>query len=149
MISIDVYALKQYKVKSDRINLEGKIARSPATAYTIVQEVLDIEHEASEMFGIVCLTQKNGVAGIHVVSIGSLDAAIVHPREVFKRAILNNAASIICFHNHPSGDPTPSPADLELTKRLVDSGELLGIQVLDHLIIGEGRYISLMDQGLM
>ncbi len=87
--------------------------------------------------------------GINTVSIGSLTGSVVHPREVFKPAILANAASIICGHNHPSGDLEPSNEDRAITKRLVASGRLLGIDVLDHLIIGDELHFSFADNGLM
>jgi RadC-like JAB domain len=84
----------------------------------------------------------------HEVSRGVLDASLVHPREIFKPAVLSNAAAIVIGHNHPSGDPTPSHDDLELTARLVKAGQLLGIEVLDHIIIGhDGRYCSLRELG--
>ena len=82
------------------------------------------------------------------VSVGSLDTSIVHPREAFKEAISSTAASIIFVHNHPSGDPQPSEDDIKLTKRLVEVGELLGIEVLDHIIVGDKGYISLKGKGL-
>lgn len=81
--------------------------------------------------------------------MGTLNASLVHPREVFRAAIKCSSASLICVHNHPSGDPTPSPEDIALTKRLVSAGELVGIEVLDHLVIGDGRFISLKEQGYM
>ncbi len=81
------------------------------------------------------------------VFIGSLNASIVHPREVYKEAIKRSAASIICIHNHPSGDPTPSREDIEVTRRLVECGRLVGIELLDHLIIGDKTYVSLKEKG--
>src|SRR5205085_7409354 len=102
-----------------------------------------------EHFVILMLDQKNQVIGINTVSIGSLTASIVHPRECFKPAILSNAASIICGHNHPSGDPQPSREDRALTTRLVEAGRLLGIQVLDHIIVGRDTYMSFADEGLL
>ncbi len=92
------------------------------------------------------LNTKNNITGINVVSIGSLNSSLVHPREVFKAAILGNAAAIILAHNHPSGDPSPSPEDLEITRRLVEAGKILGIEVLDHVIIGD-RWESLKERG--
>src|SRR5262245_30496797 len=89
-----------------------------------------------EHFLVAMLDQKNKVIGIHTVSMGSLTASVVHPRECFKPAILSNAAAIICGHNHPSGDPHPSLEDRTITTRLVEGGKLLGIMVLDHIIIG-------------
>jgi DNA repair protein RadC len=106
-----------------------------------------LQDEAAEVFGILCLSTKNRVIAYHEVSRGTLDATLVHPREVFKAALLANAAGIIAGHNHPSGDPTPSPDDIALTQRLVAAGTLLGIPVLDHVIIGDGRYVSLKEAG--
>jgi len=94
------------------------------------------------------LDGKNQVLGFNVVSIGSLTAALVHAREVFKPAILGNAAAIILVHNHPSGDPEPSAEDQALTARLKQAGELLGIRVLDHVVIGDdGRHVSMAETG--
>jgi DNA repair protein RadC len=100
-----------------------------------------------EQFLVCCLDAKNVSIGVNVVSIGSLNLSIVHPREVFKPAILLNAAAIIAVHNHPSGDPTPSSEDRTLTTRLREAGDLLGIRLLDHLILGEDRLYSFADQG--
>jgi DNA repair protein RadC len=84
------------------------------------------------------------------VSVGSLNASIVHPRELFKDAIRVSAASLVVVHNHPSGDPTPSGADIQLTRRLVKAGDVLGIELLDHVVIGDGgEYSSLRDMGVM
>jgi len=105
---------------------------------------LDREH-----FDILCLDTKSHVLKIENISIGSLNASIVHPREVFKKAIRCSAAAILLVHNHPSGDPTPSKEDIDVTKRLCESGELLGIKVLDHVIIGNKRFASLKEKGLM
>lgn len=109
-----------------------------------------LEHEDREHFVTLMLDVKNQVIGIHTVSIGNLNSAIVSPREVFKAAILANAASIILGHNHPSGDTTPSPEDLQVTEVLCQAGKLLQIDVLDHVIIGdEGGFCSLRRGGLM
>jgi DNA repair protein RadC len=81
------------------------------------------------------------------ISIGSLNANIVHPREVFRAALIESAAHIIVAHNHPSGDPAPSGEDVEITKKLVDSGKMLGIDVIDHVIIGDGRHFSMKEAG--
>jgi DNA repair protein RadC len=102
-----------------------------------------------EMFAVVLLDGKNQVIGFNVVSVGSLTAALVHPREVFKPAILANAAAIILVHNHPSGDPEPSAEDRAITARLKEAGELLGIRVLDHVVIGDGRHVSFADEQLL
>ena len=101
------------------------------------------------MVGI--LDQKNKMIGINTVSMGSLTASVVHPREVFKPAILSNAAALLCCHNHPSGAPQPSQEDRALTTRLVDVGKLLGINVLDHIILGDGNesYYSFADEQML
>ena len=100
-----------------------------------------------EQFGLVMLDTKHRVLRIKVVSIGSLDTTVVHPGEVFREAAAASAAAIVLFHNHPSGDPTPSPEDLMLTTRLINAGDIMGIDVIDHLILGDGRYFSLLEAG--
>lgn len=105
-------------------------------------EGLDREH-----FLVCGLDAKHRVIGINVVSVGALTLSIVHPREVFKPLIVMNAAAWLCAHNHPSGDPMPSQEDRLLTKRLREAGELLGITLLDHLILGEERHYSFADDG--
>lgn len=102
-----------------------------------------------EHFVILLLNTKNRVLACSTVSIGSLNASIVHPRELFREAISRSAAHIVLVHNHPSGDPTPSPEDVALTRRLVEGGRLLDVGVLDHVIIGDGRYVSLKEQGII
>jgi len=105
---------------------------------------LDREH-----FVVLALDARNRPIGANTVSIGSLSASLVHPREIFKFAILANASSLILAHNHPSGDTAPSRDDIELTRRLVDAGTLIGIEVLDHLVIGGEEFFSLKEKGLM
>ena len=102
-----------------------------------------------EQFIITCLNTKNEPTNISVVSVGTLNKAIVHPKEVFKTAILSNAASSMAFHNHPSGNAEPSQQDIQLTNRLYEAGELLGIKLLDHLIIGDGTFTSLKEKGAL
>ncbi len=102
-----------------------------------------------EYFWTIHLNVRNRVLGVETVSIGSLSETIVHPREVFKGAILSNAASVILVHNHPSGDPMPSPEDISLSRRLVSAGQLMKIEVLDHIVIAGESYSSLKDRGLM
>ena len=92
---------------------------------------------------------KNRVLSIKTVSIGDLSSSIIHPREVFKDAIVASAASLIVAHNHPSGDPTPSADDVAVTKRLMDAGGILGIDLLDHIVIGDGKFVSLKERGLI
>lgn len=105
--------------------------------------------ESREHFVAVLLSTKNHVIKTPVISIGSLNASIVHPRELFREAINARAASVILAHNHPSGDPTPSPEDISLTRKLKDAGQLLDIPVLDHVILGDGKYVSLKDKGIL
>ena len=95
------------------------------------------------------MNTKNQVLAIKTVSIGDLSSSIVHPREVYKDAVLASAATLIIAHNHPSGDPTPSAEDVAVTRRLMDAGEILGIELLDHIIIGDGIFVSLKERGKM
>lgn len=101
--------------------------------------------KAVEHFGVVMLDTKHHVLRIRVLSVGTLDASLVHPREVFREATAASAASIVLFHNHPSGDPTPSPDDVLLTRRLATAGDIMGIPVFDHLVLGDGSYVSLRE----
>jgi DNA repair protein RadC len=119
--------------------------RTPADCAAVCATLL--RDEPCEVFGILCLTTKHRLIAYHEVSRGSLDSTLVHPREVFKAALLANAAAIVLAHNHPSGDPTPSPDDELMTTRLRAAGELLGIVVLDHLVIGDGSYVSFQQMG--
>ncbi|WP_054951466.1 RadC family protein [Numidum massiliense] len=121
--------------------------RSPQDAADLMMD--ELQHLQQEHFVCLFLNTKNEVLAKETVFVGSLNASIVHPREVFKRAISRVSAAIICLHNHPSGDPTPSREDRYVTKRLKQAGELIGIDVLDHIIIGEQRFYSMKDNGLM
>ncbi len=109
-----------------------------------LKEAVQVGHElgldtaADEYFYIMAVDAKGSVVGVHQISHGDLTSTNVHPREVFKRAFLNNAVAIVCLHNHPSGDPTPSRDDRHVTERLITSGKLLGVPVLDHVVIGAG-----------
>jgi DNA repair protein RadC len=102
-----------------------------------------------EVFLCLHLDSKNKIVCVDHVSQGSLNASIVHPRELFSSAILSASAALILIHQHPSGDPEPSREDIELTERLVEGAKLLGIRILDHIIIGEDRYISFADRGIL
>lgn len=102
---------------------------------------------AVERFGIVMLDTKHRLIRIKIVSLGSLDTTVVHPREVFREAASASAAAIVLFHNHPSGDPSPSPDDIALTTRMVSAGDIMGIDVVDHLILSDQRYFSMLESG--
>ena len=103
--------------------------------------------QKKEMFVELCLDTKNQVLREDIISVGSLNANVVHPREVFKLALAESAAHIIVAHNHPSGDPTPSREDIEITRKLAETGNIMGITVLDHVIIGDGRHFSMKEAG--
>ncbi len=126
---------------------ERTIIRTPADAADLIRDQL--RFLSKEHFICLFLDTKNGVVGRETLSVGSLNASIVHPREVFRAAIRRGCASILCAHNHPSGDPTPSPEDVRMTERLVEAGRIVGIDVLDHLIIGDQKFVSLKEEGLM
>jgi DNA repair protein RadC len=135
-------------VREGRVACYNQQIRSAVDASTLLHTYLaDVDREH---FVIILLNQKNRVLGVNTVSIGSLTASIVHPREVYKSAILSNAASIICGHNHPSTDCQPSKEDRAITARLVEAGRLLGVNVLDHVIIsGTGKHFSFADANLL
>ncbi len=109
----------------------------------------DLRYQKKEHLKSLLLDTKNKVLAIKTVSIGDLSSSIVHPREVYKDAVLASAASIIVAHNHPSGDPTPSAEDVAVTKRLIQSGEIMGIDLLDHIVLGDGTFVSLKERGLI
>ncbi|MDO7905349.1 DNA repair protein RadC [Paenibacillus sp. JX-17] len=119
--------------------------KSPKDVFNLVEPQLRFEQK--EHFICLFLNTKNRLIFKETISVGSLNATIAHPREVFHAAIRRCSASLICVHNHPSGDPEPSSEDVNLTKRLVSAGEILGIEVLDHVIIGSNRFYSLKEHG--
>ena len=142
---INIVSIKM--VKESSFLYQTRTVSSPNDAYEMIREQLkDLDRE---QFIIACLNTKNEPTNISVVAVGTLNKAIVHPREVFKTAILSNAANVIAFHNHPSGDTEPSQQDIQLTNRLYEAGELLGIKLLDHLIIGDGTFTSLKEKGYL
>lgn len=137
------------------IELGKRVLAAPLSSGTTVACSADLFHHyyplmrdlRREVFMVVLLDAKHAIIRDATVSAGSLTASLVHPREVFNLAVRESAAAVIFVHNHPSGDPSPSEEDRALTARLVAAGEVLGIQVLDHLIVGDGRYTSFADQG--
>ncbi|MFQ3542627.1 DNA repair protein RadC [Halobacillus rhizosphaerae] len=126
---------------------ERYMIRSPEDgADFVMEEMRDLKQEH---FICLFLNTKNQVLHRQTIFIGSLNASIVHPREVFKEAVKRSAASIICAHNHPSGDPTPSQEDIHVTRRLQECGKMIGIELLDHLVIGDRKFISLKEKGYL
>jgi len=126
---------------------ERVLVNRPELAANLIME--ELRYHDKEHFKALLLDTRNRCIGTPSVSIGSLNSNVAHPREVFHEAVSHSAASIIVAHNHPSGDPTPSEEDKALTRRLVEAGKIMGIQVLDHLIIGDGCWVSLKEKGLM
>ncbi|AQS59963.1 RadC family protein [Desulforamulus ferrireducens] len=126
---------------------ERPVIRCPEDVCSLLME--DLRNLDREYFLALLLNTKNQVLARETISIGTLNASMVHPRELFKVAIRRSAAAVILVHNHPSGDPTPSREDITLTKRLIEAGEIIGIDVLDHIVIGDNRFTSLKSKGLI
>ncbi|RYL97473.1 DNA repair protein RadC [Sporolactobacillus sp. THM7-7] len=136
----EIQRIKQIRIKSSKDSMR---ITSPSDAAEVARFFL--EDEDREVFLVIVLNTKNEVIAVHRCHIGLLNASLVHPREVFKSALLNNGYSIICAHNHPSGNPVSSREDMDITKRLFDSGNILGVTLLDHIIIANNsdEYYSL------
>jgi DNA repair protein RadC len=134
-----------------RTVVRARSARLRITSPRTVAEFLIPQYGARtvEQFGIVLLDTKHRVLRTTVLSVGTLDSSIVHPREVFREAATAGAAAIVLFHNHPSGDPEPSRDDVTLTERLVAAGVLMGIDVIDHIVLGDARYCSFRERGIL
>lgn len=145
---------RTYEIPGLRISLvrepgaERPVLRTPGEAAPLLARY--IGESDREQFVIALLTVRHRLIGFNTVSVGCLTSSLVHPREVFKPAILASTAALILGHNHPSGDPEPSPEDVSLTRRLVSAGQLLGIEILDHLVLGEdGRFVNLKARGVL
>lgn len=134
-------------VKEGSYKVESKTVASPEDVKNIIAP--HFYGKPKEEFVVILLNTKNSVIGINTVSIGTVNSSLVHPREVFQPALLANATSVILAHNHPSGDTNPSSEDLGVTRRLVEAGKILGIDVLDHVIYGDGFILSLKAEGKM
>ncbi|WP_143415122.1 DNA repair protein RadC [Geobacillus sp. E263] len=146
--AVQILAAIELGRRISRLSYNGRyVIRSPEDGAKYVME--DMRFLSQEHFVAIYLNTKNQVIHRKTIFIGSLNASIVHPREVFKEAIKRSAASIICVHNHPSGDPTPSREDIDVTKRLAECGRIIGIELLDHLIIGDQKFVSLKEKGYM
>ena len=122
------------------------VIRSPQDVVDVGKGFMRIHEEPEEYMYMICMNTKNKIVGVFEISHGSVNASIVTPREVFQKALLANAVSIILMHNHPSGDCTASREDVEITKRLVEAGKIVGVEVLDHIIVGD-QYSSLKEKG--
>ena len=147
---IITYDVKLIKEESKLYELENVMINSVNAAGKMVELVCNLNNSTVEKFGIICLDTKNKVIGIHIIGVGGLASCNVEIRGIFQRALLNNAMSIILFHNHPSGDPTPSNEDIDITRKIAEAGEVMTIKVLDHIIVGdEGRYVSLAERGVI
>lgn len=140
---INIVSLKL--VKESSILYKERVIRSPEDGYWLIKHFLG--ELGREAFIVISLDTKNQPVSINICHVGSLNASIVHPREVMKSAILSNAASIMVGHNHPSGNSSPSKEDIEVTKRLVEAGKIVGIDLLDHIIVGDDNFVSLKEKG--
>lgn len=149
MITISVSKIKLVRESNHRYDINNKSIRTPEDAVNIINAVLDLENEAQEVLAEIILNNKGKVAGIMEISRGSINASIAHCREIFRGAILHNAASIILVHCHPSGEAEPSREDIATTHRVQKAGRILDIPLLDHIVIGDHRFTSLKSQGLL
>nr|WP_042354916.1 DNA repair protein RadC [Bacillus rubiinfantis] len=144
--AIQILAAVEIGRRITNLNYHNRyIIRSPEDGANYVMN--DMRFLTQEHFVCLYLNTKNQVIHKQTVFIGSLNTSIVHPREVYREALKRSAASIIALHNHPSGDPAPSREDIEVTRRLVECGKIIGIDLLDHLIIGDNRFVSLKEKG--
>lgn len=149
MVNLTKFKIQAVKESSARYDLDSKKVTSPWDAYKIIKEVFKPDMECEEVFSILTLDAKCQVTGCFEVSRGSLNSSIVHPREVFKRAILANSHGIILTHNHPSGNPKPSKEDENVTKRLQECANIIGIKIIDHVITGDGTYFSFKENFIL
>lgn len=146
---------KQIKAVYETFAVKDSITNylKTGTRFTAPRQVYEtfsfLMRETKEMFLTLHLDGKNRIICMDLVSIGSLNQSIVHPREIFKTACLSNAAAILCVHQHPSGDPSPSSEDISITRRIKEAGDIMGIKVLDHIIVGDGDYLSFVEKGLL
>lgn len=123
------------------------IIRSPEDVYILAKDFIRLHEESEEYLYMACLNTKNKVTSVFELSHGNVNSSIVGIREMFQKALLANAVSIIVMHNHPSGDCSPSREDVNITKKMKEAGDLIGIEVLDHIIVGENNYCSLKEKG--
>jgi DNA repair protein RadC len=146
MVNIQKFSLRVVKENGGRYDLD-KTINNPIAARNLFIEVAELDKRTEEVFVMATIDVRNKVTGLFEVSTGTLNSSLVTPREVFKRAILHNAAGIVLGHNHPSGNTDASSDDINITKKLVKSGKILGVNVVDHIIIGnEGNYSSMKEE---
>lgn len=143
---INIYSVTLVRESAKVYDLDRTI-RSPRDAYDVIQDVLELSTKTKENLVMMSLNTKNQVIGLHTIHVGTVNASLVHPRDVLQQAILNNATSFMMFHNHPSGDVRPSNEDIEVTNRMVEAGKIIGIEMLDHIIVGERTYLSMSEKG--
>ena len=149
MVNIQKFSLRIVKESGGRYDID-KYVRNPFQARDLFVEVVELDRRAEEVFAIATLDVKNKVTGVFEVSTGTLTSSLVTPREVFKRAILQNAAGIVLAHNHPSGVADASSDDISITKKLQKAGKIMGINVVDHIIIGSrDNFISMQEENLI
>lgn len=146
MINVSKYKLQMVKETGSKYDID-KVILNPEQCYIAIKEIFGLDLAAEEYLVMLALDTKNRIIAAFTVSQGNLNTSIVHPREVFKRAILANACAFVLGHNHPSGYPTPSVEDIRITQRIYRCGEMLGIQLLDHIIIGDDSFKSLKETG--
>ena len=146
MVNIQKFSLRVVKENGGRYDID-KTINNPIAARNLFIEVAELDKRTEEVFVMATIDVRNKVTGLFEVSTGTLNSSLVTPREVFKRAILQNAAGIVLGHNHPSGNIDASNDDIQITKNLVKSGKILGVNVVDHIIIGnEGNYSSMKEE---
>lgn len=148
MVNINFYSLRLVKEESARYDIDKNV-NTPENAYKALKALCEMDKEPEEVLCLLTLNNKNIITGAFEVSRGTLNHSLVHPREIYKRAILNNAASIIIAHNHPSGNPEPSSEDINITMKLKKCGEILDINLVDHIIIGDDKYVSLKERQIL
>jgi DNA repair protein RadC len=146
MVNIQKFSLRVVKENGGRYDID-KTINNPIAARNLFIEVAELDKRTEEVFVMATIDVRNKVTGLFEVSTGTLNSSLVTPREVFKRAILQNAAGIVLGHNHPSGNIDASSDDINITKKLVKSGKILGVNVVDHIIVGnEGNYSSMKEE---
>lgn len=139
--------VKVQLIKESSLLYKNRTVHCPQNGFDLMTQFLgEVDRE---YFIVMCLDSKNQPTALNICHIGSLNSSLVHPREVFKPAVLSNAASIMVGHNHPSGNSQPSEADFNMTKRLVEAGEIMGIEVLDHIVMGDQEFTSFKEEGYM